>query len=62
MTPQKRKAEDEIVSSDGKRLKIDEIPYLTLEEEILSESLPLYSVPYEEQVKFLSEILFISLS
>ena len=36
---------------ENKKAKIDDVPVLTLEEEILSESLPLYNVPYEEQVR-----------
>lgn len=49
ISSQKRKAEDG-EGPDGKKFKSDELPVLTLEEEILSESLPLYSIPYEEQV------------
>ncbi|KAK6638045.1 hypothetical protein RUM44_008470 [Polyplax serrata] len=49
MNSQKRKIEDDGEQAGGKKLKMDEIPILTLEDEILSESLPLYSVSYEEQ-------------
>lgn len=47
----KRKAEDGEEDPDIKRLKEEEEPVMTLEEEILSESLPLHSVSYEEQVR-----------
>lgn len=52
MNSQKRKIEDDGEQAGGKKLKMDEIPILTLEDEILSESLPLYSVSYEEQVRY----------
>lgn len=50
LEPVKRRLEDGDDDNDKKNIKLDENLVLTLEEEILSESLPLYSVPYEEQV------------
>lgn len=51
----KRKLEDgdDDDPLNPKKFKVGEIPVLTLEEEILSESLPLYNVAYEEQVRLI---------